>query len=350
MNTAQKPPPALTLHSSRKMEGWFERTGASLAFTTYDVGKLFLLGLRPDNKLSIFERSFPRCMGLGWHGTGFWMASQYQVWRFEEFLTEGQSLKGYDALYVPVTGWTTGDLDLHDIHDGVEGPVFVATRFNCLGRLSERSSFRPVWRPPFIDRIAAEDRCHMNGLAMRDGRPAYVTCVSETNVIEGWREHRIGGGVVIDVQSSEVVARGLSMPHSPRLHNGKLWLVQSGIGEFGYIDPATGQFEAVCFLPGFARGIAFVDNWAVIGVSKPRGGQRTFEGLPLDDRLAKEKISPRCCLCFVDLQSGDIAYQIDIEGVVSELYDIAILPGVRRPSALGFKSDEIQYQIRLDLP
>lgn len=121
---------------------------------------------------------------------------------------------------------------------------------NCLATLGELGSFAPVWRPPFIDRIAAEDRCHLNGLAMADKHPAYVTCVARTNLAEAWREHRRDGGVVIDVASGETVASGLSMPHSPRLHQGRLWLVQSGNGEFGHVDLANGRFEPVASCRG----------------------------------------------------------------------------------------------------
>jgi len=125
---------------------------------------------------------------------------------------------------------------------------------------------------------------------MRDGAPAFVTCVGRSNVAEGWRDHRRSGGLVLDVASGEAVATGLSMPHSPRWHDGQLWMIQSGTGEFGRVDLATGAFEPVCFLPGFARGVSFLGNYAIIGVSRPRNN-RTFEDLALDERLAAEGAS-----------------------------------------------------------
>jgi uncharacterized protein (TIGR03032 family) len=306
-----------------------------------------VIGLRPDGRLSIFERSFPRCMGLG-SGPGgtIWMSSLYQLWRLENFLEPGASKDGHDAVYVPVTGHTTGDIDIHDIDAGADGrPVFVATRFNCLATPSERASFTPLWRPPFIDRLAAEDRCHLNGLAMRHGRPAFVTCVAATNLTEAWRAHRRDGGIVIDVASGETVASGLSMPHSPRLHRGRLWLVQSGTGEFGHVDLKTGRFEPVCFLQGFARGVAFLGEHAIIGVSRPREN-RTFDGLVLNERLARERADPLCHLVVVNLATGDIEHRLVIEGVVEELYDVAALPGIIRPMAIGFRSDEIRFLVR----
>lgn len=129
------------------------------------------------------------------------------------------------------------------------------------------------------------------------------------------------------------------------MHNGKLYALQSGLGEFGTIDPATGRFEALCFLPGFARGVSFIGNHAIIGVSRPRN-DKTFEGLPLDERLAKEDMSPRCQIAVVNLETGDIEHSLAIDGVVQELYDVGALPGMKRPKAIGFKTDEIRFQIR----
>src|SRR3989338_5514416 len=156
--TDQKPP-ALAFPGSRLFTAWLKEAKVSLAMTTYQAGKVFLIGLQPDGRLSVFERTFERPMGLGVGQGRFWMSSIHQLWRFEDFLDKGETRDGYDALYVPVTGHTTGDLDIHDIHEDANGqPVFVATRFNCLATLAERGSFRELWRPPFLHRFAARDR------------------------------------------------------------------------------------------------------------------------------------------------------------------------------------------------
>jgi uncharacterized protein (TIGR03032 family) len=320
----------------------------SIAFTTYQAGKLFLIGLQPDGQLSVFERTFDRCMGLGVGDRRFWMSSLYQLWRFENFLAPGEAQDGYDGMYVPVAGHTTGDIDVHDIHVQEDGsPLFVATRFNCLATLSERGSFMPVWKPPFIDRIAAEDRCHLNGMAADESGARYVTCVGTTNVVEGWREKRRDGGVLIDVQSGETVIGGLSMPHSPRLYQDRLWVLQTGLGEFGEVDRETGEFNSMCFLPGFARGVPFVGDYAVIGLSRPREN-RTFEGLVLNERLEKEGIAPKCAICVVNLKTGDVEHRLEMTGVVQELYDVALLPDIIRPKAIGFRNDEIRFSVLPD--
>lgn len=337
--------PELELTGSRQFTAWLAAQGTSLAFTTYQAGKLFLVGLKEDGALSVFERTFNRCMGLAVAGNTLWMSTLYQLWRFENALEPGQSHAGYDALYVPRLAYTTGDLDIHDIAvDATGEPVFVNTLFSCLARPSSHASFVPVWQPPFVSRLAAEDRCHLNGLAMCDGRPRYVTAVSRSDVSDGWRDRRIDGGVVIDTESGETVCAGLSMPHSPRLHGGRLWLLNSGAGEFGYVDPASGRFEALTFLPGYLRGLAFSGDFAIVGLSTCREN-RTFQDLPLDAALTSRDAEPRCALAVVDLRSGDAVHWLRINGFVRELYDVAVMPGVRRPQALGFKTDEIRRHI-----
>ncbi|MGD9856777.1 MAG: TIGR03032 family protein [Planctomycetaceae bacterium] len=341
------PQPQLELVGSRQLPQWMEEQRVSLAFTTYQTGKLFLIGLQPDGRLSVFERTFNRCMGLWGNGQTLWMSSLYQLWRFENVLEPGQLANGYDRLYVPQLGYTTGDLDIHDIAVDAGGRVvFVNTLFGCLATTSETHSFVPLWKPPFVSRLAAEDRCHLNGLALKDGRPKYVTAVSQSDVTDGWRERRADGGCVIDVESNEVIATGLSMPHSPRWYRDRLWLLNSGTGFLGTLDTETGRFDEAAFCPGYLRGLSFVGDFAVVALSGIREN-RTFSGLPLDQNLASRKAEPRCGLQVINLTTGDTVHWLRIEGIVQELYDVVVLPEVRRPQALGFKTDEIRRVLRV---
>ncbi|MGN7614276.1 TIGR03032 family protein, partial [Magnetococcales bacterium HHB-1] len=203
-----------------------------------------------------------------------------------------------------------------------------------------------LWKPSFISSWANEDRCHLNGLAQRDGIPRYATAVAVADAVDGWREQRADGGIVIDIQNNEIIARGLSMPHSPRLYNDRLWLLNSGTGEFGFINQESGRFEAVAFCPGYARGLSFHGDYACIGISKPRDA--SFTGLPLDERLTQKGVSPRCGLIVVDLKSGQTVHWVRLEGVFTELFDLQILPNVERPLALGFKDDTIAQYIVLE--
>ena len=340
--------PKLELTGSRQFVSWLDEHELSLSFSTYQAGKLFFIGMADRQQLSVFERTFTRCMGIGLDPVtqALWVAGLYQIWRFENALKPGQDHQGYDRVYVPQVGFTTGDVDAHDIAIDRQGPVFVNTLFSCLARPSERYSFEPFWLPPFISKLAAEDRCHLNGLAVRDGQAAYVTAVSKTDANEGWREHRQAGGVVIDVQSNEIIAAGLSLPHSPRWHQGRLWLLNSGAGEFGYVDLKTGGFEPVAFCPGYLRGLSFHGEFALVGLSRPRHN-RSFEGLALQKKLEEKNVKARCGLQVINLKSGDIVHELRIDGVIEELYDVCVLPGVKRPMAIGFMKVEIRHTLSL---
>ena len=342
--------PAFEINTSRQFLAWMAEQQVSIALTTYQIGKLFTLGLKPNGELAVFERSFDRCMGLcsSADGRGFYPSSLYQIWRFENSLAAGENADGFDAVYIPQLGFTTGDCDIHDMATDANGElVFVNTLFSCLATTSTTHSFRPLWRPPFISRLAAEDRCHLNGLALRDGQPAYVSAVSTSDAADGWRERRGDGGVVIDVASNKVVATGLSMPHSLRWHQGRLWLCNSGTGEFGYIDLDTGAFEPLSFCAGYLRGVAFHGDYALLGTSKPRQN-KTFSGLPLDDALSQRNVEARCGIQVVDLRSGDAVHWVQFEGIIEELYDVITLPGIRNPSLIGFKNDQIRRLISIE--
>ena len=346
MNQAK---PHLEITASRQFTSWLYEQKVSLVFTTYQAGKIFFIGLQPDGKLSVFERTLDRCMGLCLDDNSLYVSTLYQLWRFENTLEKGQIYNNYDAIYLPQLSYVTGDLDIHDIRvaQNNKKPVFINTLFSCLATVSETHSFKPLWKPPFISKLAAEDRCHLNGLAMRDGKPYYVTMVSQSDVADGWREHRINGGCVMDITNNEIIAEGLSMPHSPRWYQEKLWILNSGTGELGFIEIETGKFNPVTFCPGYLRGFSLYNDFAVVGISEPRHN-KTFQGLPLDEKLIAKKATPRCGLLVIDLKTGDIVHSLRIQGVIEELYDVAILPNFRRPMAIGFRSEEIRRMITVE--
>ncbi|RLS68966.1 MAG: TIGR03032 family protein [Planctomycetota bacterium] len=356
--------------SSRSFYDWLEAQQCSLAFTTYQSGKLFLVGRKADrfatSPFSIYNRNFPHCMGMCGSADArtLWVSSRYQIWRLERtpavavpYRAAGSTGgletpqwvgQGYDYTYVPRIGYTTGHVDVHDMGIDADGRlVFVNTMFGCLATLSERANFKPIWRPPFSSALVPEDRCHLNGLAMRGGRPAFVTVVSRSDVADGWRDKRRDGGCVLDVATGEAVCTGLSMPHAPRFYRERLWLLNSGTGEFGTVDLASGRFEPIAFCPGYLRGLSFCGDYAVVTLSRPR--ELSFQGLALDERLEQKGASAQCGLQIIDLRTGTIAEWLRLEAEsVTELYDSVVLPGVRQPMAVGFTTPEIERLMVID--
>ena len=319
------------------------RLNVSLAFTSYQSGLLYLLG-RDQGGAHLHQCAIDRPMGLARDADrGLVLSAGYQVIRFQSPLAVHERVNNqFDACYVPRTVHLTGQVDAHDIGVGCDGSlVFVNTRLNCLATIDPVHSFREVWRPAFVSGLVDEDRCHLNGLAMRDGRPAFVTASSRSDTIDGWRDRRASGGVVIDVESGAVVCEGLSMPHSPRWHAGELWVLNSGTGELGVVEGASsgkGKFVPRVFCPGFVRGLAFHEGYAFVGLSKPR--YQRFEGLELDARLEAVDSEPWCGIQIIDLATGTCAEWFRIDGAVAELYDVEVLPGIVCPMAISLNTPE----------
>ena len=142
----------------------------------------------------------------------------------------------------------------------------------------------------------------------------------------------------IDAGGQTGVARGLSMPHSPRLHDSRLWVLESGTGRLLLVDAATGRSETVAELPGFARGLAFAGHCAFIGLSKIRETS-TFGGLPIAERLTELK----CGVAVVDLQRGEIVGTLDFQTAVEEIFDVQLLPGLRFPEVIGFQKEAVHH-------
>lgn len=337
-----EPAAKFQITTSRKFASWLSEQRINLGFSTYQAGKLFFLGTQPNGRLFASSRTFERCMGLAYADDALYVAGLCQIYKFVDaarYQPVGGMYEGaYDSLFVPQVSYFTGDVDAHDLAVGKNGRlIFVNTLFNCLAEISDRHSLKPIWQPPFIDRLAAEDRCHLNGVALVDGLPRYVTAVADTNIADGWRDHRRDGGIVIDTNENEIVLSGLSMPHTPRVRDNALWIHNSGTGYFGRVDPQKGSFEPLTFCPGYLRGLDFVGKYAVVGLSKPRKN-RTFSGLALDDNLKKHKIEARCGLYVIDLETGDVVHWVRIEGMISELYDVVVLPNRRNSGAIAFRS------------
>jgi len=314
--------------------------GASLAVTTYQANKL-LVARAGGAGLSMLVRTFDRPMGLTVDGGRLSLGTRDQVWHFRDAADIAPRVEPagqHDACFLPRASHVTGDIGVHELA-WVEGELWVVnTRFSCLCTLHPDYSFVPRWRPPFVTALAAEDRCHLNGLAVADGRAAYVTALGETDTANGWRANKPHGGCLMDVRSGEIVSRSLSMPHSPRWHDGQLWLLESGTGRLVLVDPDSGHREPVAEVPGFARGLALSGAYAFVGLSKIRKTS-AMDGVPLAERREQLK----CGVAVVDVRSGRVVDLLEFQTAVEEIFDVQLLDGLRFPEVMGFQKDAIHH-------
>ncbi|HEV7922907.1 MAG TPA: TIGR03032 family protein [Thermoanaerobaculia bacterium] len=335
---ASSAPPAAPSLSFRSVHtatfpALLEELRVSLLVSTYQSGRLVIL--RADRgALNTHFRGFRSPMGVAVGPGRIAIATMGAVWDYRNQPALAQRLQPpgrNDAVYVPRNMHATGDIRVHEIAFDAAGELWITnTRFSALCTLDADHSFVPRWRPPFVTHLAAEDRCHLNGLCMIDGRPRFVTAFGATNTQQGWREEKTTGGLLIDVDSGETVVRGLSMPHSPRWYAGRLFVLESARGTLATVDLPTGRTETIAELPGFTRGLAFAGPYAFVGLSQVR--ESVFEGIPLAQRIA---LSERACgVWAIDLRTGRPAGFVRFEGAVQELFDIQLLPGITYPELL----------------
>lgn len=266
------------------------------------------------------------------------VGTRRMVWTLRSAPEIAQQLEpvgSHDACFVPRRAHVTGDIRGHEIALVDGKPWIVNTLLSCLCTLEDEDyGFVPRWRPPFVDALAGEDCCHLNGLAVLDGRVRYVTAMGETNAPEGWKPDKVQGGVLIDVASEAIVARGLCMPHSPRCYRGHLFVLNSGQGQLAVVDAASGRLETVVALPGYARGLAFCGRFAFVGLSQIRESN-ILGGLPIAERYDESK--RQCGIQAIDLQTGKVVGFLQFTAGCAEIFDVQVLSGLRWPTVVGFQ-------------
>jgi uncharacterized protein (TIGR03032 family) len=336
------PPPPVEFHytQTESFVTLLQQLRASLLVSTYQANKL--LAVRAGgNGLSTLVRTFDRPMGLAVDARRLVLGTRDSVWFLRnapDIAPRVEPAGQHDACYLPRSCHVTGDIGVHELAWAGDELWVVNTRFSCLCTLDPDYSFVPRWRPPFVSVLAAEDRCHLNGLAIVEGRPKYVTALGETDTASGWRAHKPHGGCLMDVAGGEVLLGGLSMPHSPRWHGGRLWLLESGTGRLLSVDLATRRGQAVADLPGFARGLAVVGPYAFVGLSKIRETS-AMDGVPLAGRRAQLK----CGVAAVDCRDGRLIALLEFRTAVEEIFDVQLVPGVRFPEVVGFQKEAVHH-------
>ena len=339
---APAPPQPVAFHyvQSDSFVALLTELGASLVVSTYQANKLLVSRVQGPG-LSMLVRTFDRPMGIAADARRLAVGTRNQIWTLRnapDIASQVEPKGMHDACYLPRSAHVTGDIGIHEIAWAGDELWMVSTRFSCLSTLADDYSFVPRWQPPFITAWAAEDRCHLNGLAMREGRPAFVTALGETDTPGGWRPGKSQGGILMDIASGQLLARGLSMPHSPRWHEGRLWVLESGTGGVVKVDPATGQRETVVQLPGFTRGWALVGPYAFVGLSKIRPTS-AMDGVPIATRRDELK----CGVAVVDLRRGISIGLLEFQTAIEEIFDVQLLAGLRFPEVIGFQKETIDH-------
>jgi uncharacterized protein (TIGR03032 family) len=308
------------------------RLGVSLLVSTYQAGKVAAVGVAAG-ELTLAYHNFERAMGLAVKPDAVAVAARAQVWLLPaapDLAAHVEPAAHHDACFLTRSSHFTGEVQAHELAWAGDELWLVNTAFSCLCTLDGRHSFVPRWRPPFLTALADDDRCHLNGLAMADGAPRYVTALAETDTPQGWRANKVKSGCLIDVASGQTVARGFAMPHSPRVHGGRVWMLHSGAGQLVLVDPQSGRAETVTELPGYTRGLAMYDRFAFVGLSKIRETS-TFGGMPIAERRPELK----CGVGVVDLTTGRLAAHLEFATGVEEIFDVQVVPGARCPVLSG---------------
>jgi uncharacterized protein (TIGR03032 family) len=324
------------------------KLNCSLAISTYQAGKVIFLSPKNEEQLVQLPRTFPKPMGIALMDRPDKMAvaCKEEVIVFansSELATSyPKNTNTYDALYMPRCTYHIGQLDIHDLSWGNDGLYAVNTLFSCIIKIDENYNFIPHWIPPFITGLASEDRCHLNGMVMVDGKPKYATAFNKGNLFQSWREGVARDGVLMDLQTSEIIAENLRMPHSPRIFNDKLYMLFSATGEIVNVDLSNGSVKTIAKIDGFVRGMAFYKDFLFVGLSKLRQNSSTFAKLEIAKKANYSGIA------IFHLPTGSFAGEIKYHTSVDEIYDVQVLPGKLRPNI--FNTSQEEYKKGLSIP
>lgn len=306
---------------------------SSISISTYQTGKVIIFSPQDENRLIQLPRNFPRPMGMAISGNRWAIALRDEVIvtsNSQKLATKYEgSPNTYDALFIPRTSYYTGPLDIHDLSWGQDKLLAVNTQFSCLMELSDQFSFESLWKPGFVTKLVPEDRCHLNGLALENNKPKYVTALGKTNEPRGWKAKMLTSGILMDVESNEVIAENLPTPHSPRLYHDGLFMLLSATGEVVKVDVNTGKYEVITKLNGFLRGMDRIGDYLFVAMSKLREHSSIFKEAP----IAKDSVF--CGVSVIYLPTASQVGFIIYNNSVDELFEVKVLPGMQRPNILN---------------
>jgi uncharacterized protein (TIGR03032 family) len=310
-----------------------QKLNISIAISTYQTNRVIFLSSKDRDTLVQLNKIFQKPMGIDYQNDKLALALKDELIVFKGSkelakIYPDKRVK-YDRFFTPTIKYQTGELFLHDIHISKGGIYAINTLFSTISFIDGEEGFKNIWKPSFIKELAPEDRCHLNGMAIKNGKPKYVTALGDKNSKGSWRESKLNGGVLIDVDTDEIILKNLPMPHSPRIHKGELYMLLSATGELIKVDTKNRTYEVIKKFKGFVRGLDFYEDFAFVGLSKLRKTSATFGDMP----IAKDSIECGVDICY--LPNKQIVGSIRYETTVEELYDVKVLPNIQRANILN---------------
>jgi len=314
-----------------------EKLNCTICISTYQAGKVIFISPKNSEELVQLPRTFEKAMGLAFKEDMVGIATKNEVIVLKNSPELASNYPNqpntYDSLFIPRATYYTGQVDIHDLGWGTEGLWGVNTSFSCLCLIDHHHSFIPKWQPKCISHLNSGDRCHLNGMAMSGGVPVYASSLGTGDSPQSWRENITAGGAVHDVASREVILNDAPMPHSPRIFDKQLYMLLSATGEVVKVNVNNGSYDVVASLSGFVRGMDKIGDYLFVGLSKLRKNSSTFKDLPIAEKALKSGIS------VVHLPTGAVVAELHYETSVDEIYDVQILPGLKRPGILNTIKD-----------
>ncbi|HRN42676.1 MAG TPA: TIGR03032 family protein [Vicingus sp.] len=346
MNNNQSQLAPFSARFSSQVPELLNKLNCSIALSTYQAGKVVFISPSEDSeRLITLPRAFRKPMGIAIQNNRMAMSLYDEVIVFQNSreLAEHYPNKQntYDSLWLPRATYYTGLVDLHDIDFGNDGIYAVNTSFSCICKIDGEYNFTPYWKPNFIDKVMPGDACHLNGMVMQSGKPKYVTALGKTAVSQGWREHIVDGGILMDVEKNEIILDGLAMPHSPKMYNNELYMLTSASGEFIKVNLENKTYETIKKFEGFCRGLSFYQEFAFIGFSKLRKNSSTFAKLSFSDKANFAGI--KIIHMPTQAQVGEIIYETSVD----EIYEVSILENSVRPNILNTTDDIHKYSLAI---
>jgi uncharacterized protein (TIGR03032 family) len=197
------------------------------------------------------------------------IATNREIWElgnFPETAKKLEPLGKYDACFVPKNIQVTGNINVLDM-GYIKGELWlINNRFSCLCTLDSNYSFIPRWNADFINKKYGKNISYLNGLAMENNRPKYITSLAESDYINNNINPNINSGIIIDIETDNIILENLSLPNFPRFYQGKLWFLESGKGHLSYYDFQSQKQVIIAQLPCLTTGLDFAGNFAFIGL------------------------------------------------------------------------------------